>query len=492
MNEIARLQEAAAVLDWDQQCYMPPAAVEARSEQAAVLQRIIHEKFTSDEIGRLIEQARKELNGATINDDDAAMLRIAQMDYDREVKVPSDLIADQAKTTALAHEVWVKARKANEYESFRPSLEKIVDNCRKIAEHRGYTNHIYDALLEPFEPGTQTAEVERIFNEVRPGLVQLVKDIKESKASVDGSIMTRRYPEDKQLEICNDVVEKIGFDFEHGRQDRAAHPFCTSFSTSDVRITTRFDEHYLPGSLFASMHEAGHALYEQGSPAKYDGTVLRGGTSLGFHESQSRLWENQVGRGRPFIEYYFPTLREKFPEALGNVSVDEFYKAANKVEPTLIRVEADEVTYSLHIMLRFELEKLMIEGKVDFKKLPELWNAKMEEYIGIRPTEDANGVLQDVHWSAGIIGYFPTYALGNLISAQLWTKVREDIPDLDAQIRKGEFKPLLDWLRKNVHVHGRKYLPGELIKRITGKAIEPSTYLNYLRDKYTDIYQLQQ
>ena len=285
-------------------------------------------------------------------------------------------------------------------------------------------------------------------------------------------------------------MKRIGFDFETGRQDQAAHPFCTSFSTKDVRITTRFDEHYLPGSVFASMHEAGHAMYEQGSPEKYDSTPLRGGTSLGFHESQSRMWENQVGRSRQFINYYFPVLKEKFPESLGKVTAEEFYKAANKVEPTLIRVEADEVTYGLHIMLRFELEKLMVEDKVKFSDLPDLWNTKMKEYLGVTPPNDAEGVLQDVHWSSGIIGYFPTYQLGNLISAQLWEKMLQGMPDLYEQIGRGEFSNLLGWLRKNVHQHGRKYLPGELIVKVTGRQVESETYMKYLRGKYGDIYQL--
>lgn len=489
LNEVSRLGQAAAVLDWDQQCYMPAGAGEARAEQSAVLQRVIHEKFTSDEVGKLLDEAKKDLNGASNDDDNAAMIRVAKMDFDREIKVPGDLVAEQAKTTSLAHEVWVKARKENDFASFEPWLEKIVDICRRVAEYRGYKEHIYDALIEPFEPGMQTSEVERIFDALRPELVKLVQEIKGSSAKVDASIMTREFPEELQQQICNDLVQRIGFDFKHGRQDKAAHPFCTSFSPSDVRITTRFDEHYLPGSLFASMHEAGHGLYEQGSPAKYDGTPLAGGTSLGFHESQSRMWENQIGRSRAFIEFYFPVLQEKFA-SLRDVSAEEFYKAANNVSPSLIRVEADEVTYGLHIMLRFELEKLMVEGKVRFSDLPELWNTKMQEYLGVKPSSDSEGVLQDVHWSAGIIGYFPTYQLGNLISAQLWAKMQQDIPDIYRQIGRGQFSDILQWLRTNVHQHGRKYLPGELIVKVTGQPIEAKTYMQYLRGKYSDIYQL--
>jgi len=490
LNKVARLGQAAAVLDWDQQCYMPPGGAEARAEQSAVLGRMHHDLFTSDEVGMLLEKSRSELNGAGPDSDDAALLRVTQREFDRETKVPGDLVAEFAKTTSLAHETWVKARKANDFESFRPTLEKVVDLCRQIAEHRGYEDNIYDALLDQFEPGMKSAEVDQIFGDLRPMLVEMVKRIQDSSVKADGSIMTRSYPVDKQREICNDVVKLVGYEFENGRQDEAAHPFCTNFSNKDVRITTRFDEHFLQGSVFASLHEAGHAMYEQGSPDKYEGTPLAGGVSLGFHESQSRMWENQVGRSKEFIEFYFPTLQKAFPDALGNVNAAEFRLAANNVEPSLIRVEADEVTYGLHIMLRYELEKLMLEGKVDFKDLPELWNTKMQEYLGVTPDKDANGVLQDVHWSSGILGYFPTYQLGNLISAQLWEKMNEDISDIPEQMGRGEFGHILDWLRKNVHQYGCKYMPKELIVKATGNPLSSDAYNRYIESKYSDIYSL--
>ncbi|HET6644094.1 MAG TPA: carboxypeptidase M32 [Fimbriimonadales bacterium] len=488
LNEVARLGQAAAVLEWDQQCYMPSGGAEARAEQSAVLQKIMHEKFTSDEMGDLLEASTRELNGAPADSDDAALLRITKMDFDRDTKVPTALVADQAKTTSLAHEEWVKARKSNDFKSFQPWLEKIVENCRKIAEYRGYKDRLYDALLDPFEPRMTTAEVERIFGHLRPQLVDIVKKIKDADVKVDDSILHRSYPKIKQQEICEDVVKRLGFDEEDGRQDQAAHPFCTTFANEDVRITTRFNDHYIPDSFFSSMHEAGHAMYEQGSPDKYEGTPLAGGTSLGFHESQSRMWENQVGRSREFIRYYFPTLQAAFPEALGGAQAEEFYRAASKVEPSLIRTDADEVTYGLHIMLRFEMEQLMVDGKVAFSDLPELWNSKMREYLGITPDSDANGVLQDVHWSSGILGYFPTYQLGNLISAQLWSKMNDDMPDIYSNIEKGNFSPILGWLREHVHQFGRKYLPGELIVRVTGKPVDSSFYIDYLNKKYGEIY----
>lgn len=488
--ECKRLTEALSVVHWDMETYMPPGGAESRAEQLAVLQRLAHTLFTSDEVGNLLEASLAETSDLPYDHDDAAHLRVIKRTYDREVKVPSDLVAEEAKTTALAHEEWKKARKQNDYKLFQPWLEKIVDIERKITEHRGYKETLYDGMLDVFEPGMTTAEVERIFTQFREGLVELVKQIRESGVEVDNSVMFRKYDVEKQKLVTNDVVGRIGFDFNHGRQDIAVHPFCTSFSSLDVRITTRFDENYLPGSVFASMHEAGHAMYEQGFPREFLGTMLADGASLGFHESQSRMWENQVGRSREFISYYLPELKKFFPESLSDVEVEQFYKAANKVQPSLIRVEADEVTYNLHIMLRFEIEKAMVAGTMNFSELPEIWNSKMEEYLGIRPDKDANGVLQDVHWSGGTIGYFPTYSLGNLIAAQLWEKAESEMPDLRRNIAQGEFQPLLGWLRRNVHAHGSKYLPSELVQKITGSPIDANVCLKYLRTKYSEIYNL--
>jgi len=490
LREVKRLGESAGVLHWDMQCIMPPGGAQARSEQLSILSRTIHEKFTSDEIGKLIEEAAKEVEGLPYEHEDVALVRVAKRNYDREIKVPSSLVAEEAHTTSLAHEIWVNARKHNDYPSFRPWLEKIVDIERQIAEHRGYREQAYDALMDPYEPGTTTSEVEMIFEELKPGLVQLVRAIRESGVEIDDSILKRKYDIKKQEEVTLDIVKRLGYDFHRGRQDRAPHPFCTTLGAGDIRITTRFDENFLSGSVFASMHEAGHALYEQGLPEKYDGSLLFEACSLGFHESQSRLWENQVGRSKEFIEFYFPFLKEKFPESLGDVSVEQFYKAANKVTPSFIRVEADEVTYNLHIMLRFELEKEMIAGKIDFKELPEIWNAKMKEYLGIEPPNDTEGVLQDVHWSGGSIGYFPTYTLGNLIAAQLWSKIKSEIPEIREQIRKGQFAPLLEWLRRNVHAHANIYFPKELIRKITGEGISTKPLLSYLHEKFDSIYGL--
>lgn len=490
LSEIVYLSQVRAIVDWDQQTQMPPGAAEARAEQAAALEKVIHNLSTSDALGKAIDAAGGEVGEKSVDDDDAALVRVARRAFERKTKIPEALAVEEVKVTSLAHEEWVKARKANDFQAFQPWLEKIVDIQRKKADCIGFTDSPYDALMDPFEPGMQSAEVDDIFGRLRPELVKLVQDIQASPVKVDDEIMHRKYDVSKQREITDDLVRRIGYDFNHGRQDIAAHPFCTSFSSLDVRITTRFSENHLPGSVFASMHETGHALYELGFPREWVGSELAGGASLGFHESQSRMWENQVGRSRQFTNYYFPTLQQKFPESLSDVTAEQFYKAANKVSPSLIRVEADEVTYALHIMLRYEIEKGMVNGTVEIGRLPEIWNAKMQEYLGVTPDSDANGVLQDVHWSAGILGYFPTYALGNLIGAQLWEKILVEIPDLYNQIERGEFGNLLTWLRKNVHAHGCKYFPGELIRKITGEGIDPMKHVAYLRKKFGEIYQL--
>ncbi|MER3414012.1 MAG: carboxypeptidase [Armatimonadota bacterium] len=488
-REVVHLHDAVALLSWDQQTYMPSGAAENRAEQLATLSAIAHQKFTSGEFRATLERAEKEAAVLAYDSDDAALVRVTRRDFDKATKLPDEFVAEESRVTTLAHEVWVRARKANDFAAFLPSLQKIVDLCLKKADLLGYEEHPYDALLDNYEPGMRAAEVKRIFGELREPLVSLLREIQSSGRDKE-SVMKRSFPMEKQKQVTNDVVQRIGFSFETGRQDVAPHPFCTSFGYSDVRLTTRFDEHYLPGSLYASMHEAGHGMYEQGSPPEFEGTLLRGGASLGIHESQSRLWENQVGRSRAFTEYYLPHLRELFPESLGDVDEERFYRDANRVEASLIRVEADEVTYGLHIMLRFEIETAMLERKVNLSELPDIWKEKMQDYLGITPPNDSDGVLQDVHWSSGIIGYFPTYLLGTLAAAQIWSTLCSDIGDVDDLIRKGEFQPILGWLRERIHRHGRKYLPNELLKRATGSELDPNPMLTYLRSKFSEIYGL--
>jgi carboxypeptidase Taq len=485
--EVSDLNAAQAVLGWDQQTYMPPGGAEARGNQLATLGSLTHQKFTAPEIGQLIEDVKSELGNAEPDSDDARYVKVLSKDYDEATKVPSEYVAKFAQLTARGHESWAKARAESNFLIFQSDLEEIVEMRKEYVSFFPPADHPYDTLLDQFEPGMKTAEVQEIFGRLREKQVELLKAIADAP-QVDDSFMHVHYPEKAQWDFGVEVATKFGYDWDRGRQDKSVHPFTTSFGVNDVRITTRFMENFLPSALFGTMHEAGHGLYELGVNQAYERTPLNGGASLGLHESQSRMYENLVGRSIPFWDHFYPRLQEIFPSQLGNVDIKSFYKGINKVEPSLIRVEADEATYNMHIMLRLELEIAMIEGSVEVKDLPELWNTKFEEYLGLTPPNDAEGVLQDIHWSFGGLGYFSTYALGNLISVQLWEKINAAIPDLDDQIRQGKFEALLGWLRENVHTHGRKYEPQELVQQVTGSKITPEPYLRYLEAKYRDIY----
>ncbi len=485
--EISDLSYAAAVLGWDQQVNMPPMGNEGRGNQLATLQKLIHEKSTTSELGQLLDDLTAAAQSLAADSDAGREISVAKRAYDQAVKVPAQFSAEFAKVTAIAFGAWNEARQENNFAKFQPHLEKIVEMNQQLAAYFAPYDHIYDPLLDRFEPGMKTAEVQAIFSKLREKQVELLKAIADSK-QVDDSFMHLNYPEQQQWDFGVEVATKFGYDWDRGRQDKSVHPFTTSFSINDVRITTRFMEDYVSSAMFSTMHEAGHGLYELGVNQAYERTPLNGGASLGVHESQSRMWENLVGRSMPFWEHFYPRLQEFFPSQLGNVELGAFYKGINKVEPSLIRVEADEATYNMHIMLRLELEIAMVEGSVAIKDLPALWNSKVEEYLGITPPNDAQGVLQDIHWSFGGLGYFSTYALGNLISVQLWEKINAAIPDLDDQIRAGKFDALLGWLRENIHTHGRKYEPQELVERVTGSKITPEPYLRYLEDKYSKIY----
>jgi carboxypeptidase Taq len=485
--EAADLNAAAALLDWDQQVNMPAAGAEARGNQLGTLEKLSHQISTADEVGRLLEELGS--GAAGLSPDDEALVRVAKRDYDINTRVPPAYVAEWAMVTTRGQEAWVEARRKSDFSIFRPHLEKIMDMVHKYVSFFPPTDHPYDTLLDKFEPGMKTAEVQAIFNGLRPKQVELIRQIASTK-QVKDSFLHKKYDEKKLLDFGVDIVTKYGYDWKRGRQDKAAHPFETSFSVNDVRITTRFEQGNPLATLFSTMHEAGHAMYEQGISPAYERTPLAGGVSSALHESQSRMWENLVGRSKPFLKYFYPRLKKLFPSQLGNVDLKTFYKGVNKVEPSFIRVNADEATYNLHIMLRLELEIAMIEGKVAIKDLPEIWNAKMKDYLGIVPPNDAQGILQDIHWSGGLIGYFPTYALGNLVSAQLWEKINRDIPDLEEQIGKGKFDALLGWLHENIHQHGRKYDPQVLVQKVTGSKITPEPYIRYLTDKYSEIYGL--
>ncbi len=487
---VADLQAAAAVLEWDQQTYMPPGGASGRAMQLATLGRFAHEKLISDDVGAALEAAESEVGGLDPDSDEARLVRKARRDYDKARKVPAEWVGEFRRVAALAHRVWQKAREEADFSQFEEQLRELVALRRQYVDFFAPYDHVYDALLDDFEPGMKTTEAKAVFDELLPEQVALVQDIVGRGTPVDDAAVRQDFDLEKQWDFGHEVAQALGYDFERGRQDKSVHPFTTGFGSGDVRITNRLDPQFLNTALFGTMHEAGHAMYEQGVASELDRTPLGEGASLGIHESQSRMWENLVGRSLAFWKGFYPRLQEFFPSELGGVELDTFYRAVNKVEPSFIRVESDEATYNLHIMVRFELEIALMEGTLDVADLPEAWNAKFEEFLGIIPPDDSLGVLQDVHWSGGMIGYFPTYALGNLIAAQLWVRIEEDIPDLRAKIENRQFADLLGWLRENVHRHGAKFEPMELLTRVTGSGLTAQPYLEYLRAKFGEIYRL--
>lgn len=487
--EVQDLNHCGALIGWDQHTYMPAGAAEERGHMQATLAKTVHEMFVSDEIGSLLAELKKELPDLDQDSEEYRIIKVTARDYERETRVPGDFVAEFAQVTTLANQAWMEARGKSDFSIFQPHLEKILEMGQRYVSFFPPSDHPYDTLLDIYEPGMKTAEVRTIFEALRPQQVELVKAI-AAMPQVDDSFLHVDYDEKTMLGFSEEVATAFGYDFKRGRQDKSAHPFTQGMGPDDVRITTRFDPKHPFALLFGTMHEAGHALYEQGVGHTWSRTMVESGASLALHESQSRLWENLVGRSLPFWEHFYPRVQELFPSQLKNVTLEQFYKGINRVQPSLIRVEADEATYNLHIMLRLELEIAMIEGKVAVKDLPDLWNAKMQEYLGVTPPNDAKGVLQDIHWSGGMLGYFSTYALGNIISVQLWERFLESNPELDDQIRKGDFSALLSWLRVKIHQYGRKYEPQELVQRVTKSKIDSAPYVRYLNKKYRAIYGL--
>lgn len=488
LAEIIDLNHAESLLNWDQETYMPPGGAMARSHHLGTLSKVVHDMTVASAIGRLIGAAAKEPDVAK-SGVKAAQVREAKRGYDRNKKLPSDFVAEMSRTRSQAQQAWIKARKTSDFKLFMPWLKKNLDFARRAADYFGWKDHPYDALLDVYEPGMKSAEVKVIFADLRDQTVPLVHAIAKVAGRVSDDCLKGHFPKDAQQTFAEDVSRKIGYDFNRGRLDYTAHPFCTNFSRDDVRITTRVDESFYNTLLFSVLHEAGHGMYEQGIAPAFERTPLGGGASLGVHESQSRMWENLVGRNRTFWRHFYPQLQARIPH-FKDVPLDVFYGAINKVEPSLIRIEADELTYNMHIFTRFELELALLEGTLKVKDLPEAWNAKYQSYLGITPPNDAQGCLQDIHWSVGLIGYFPTYTLGNIISVQLFDKIKRDIPNLDAQIARGQFGALLGWLNKHIHQHGRRFPPAELIKRATGQSLTAAPYVAYLNRKFGEIYGL--
>lgn len=490
LGQLVDLSNAAAVLGWDQQTYMPPGGANGRAMQLSTLQQLVHETILSDEFNAALEAARPELESLDPDSDEVRLLQWLDREIGKRRKVPAEWVGEFARVTALAHQIWEEARAKSEFALFQPNLEEIVAlRCQYAAFFAPY-DHVYDPLLDDYEQGMKTAEVEAVFEELRAEQVELVREIVERGEAVDDSVLHQAYDVEKQWAFTMEVIEKLGYDLKRGRQDKSAHPFTTEFGVGDVRITTRLDPNFFNTAIFSSIHEAGHAMYGQGISPALERTPLLSGASLGIHESQSRMWENLVGRSRPFWKAFFPRLKALFPRQLGDTDLETFYRAINNVRPSLIRVEADEATYNLHVMVRFELETALMEGTLLVSDLPQAWNDKMEEYLGLKPPDEAQGVLQDVHWSSGYVGYFPTYALGNLIAAQLWEVIQTDVPDLERQIEAMEFEVLLEWLNEHVHVHGAKFPPRELLERVTGDGLSAKPYLKYLREKFGEIYRL--
>jgi carboxypeptidase Taq len=484
-KELGVLNSCAAVLGWDQQTYMPPGGANLRGEQMAFLASLSHQKFTDPKIGELLAGAEAD---SSLDDGAKANLRELRRGYDRATKLPPSLVEELARVTTQAQQAWQEAKTKNAFATFQPHLEKVVALKRQEADAVGFKHHPYDALIEEYEPGTTVAELKTLFAGLTKELVPLIKRIAESPRKPNPGVLHRDFPIDRQKVFAESAAVAFGFDFNAGRLDVTSHPFCSGFGPGDCRITTRYNPRFFNEAFFGVLHETGHALYEQNLPAENFGTPLGSACSFGIHESQSRLWENQVGRGRPFWEHFFPRLRQAFPTALADVSLDEWYFAANDVKPSLIRVEADEATYNLHIALRFELELALLTGDLPVKDLPAAWNERMKAFLGLDVPSDTQGCLQDIHWSFGGIGYFPTYTLGNLYAAQLMDAARRDLSGLDDDFRRGEFGRLKGWLTEKVHIHGQRYRANELCRRATGRDLSPQPFLDHLKGKYEPLY----
>jgi carboxypeptidase Taq len=490
VKEARLLESCGAVLGWDERTYMPHEGSAHRAEQMALLARLTHEMLTHPEIGRLLGELEGAPPARDADGDLGVNVRELRRTYDRAVKIPKELVEELARTTTRAQQVWQEARQANDFAAFRPWLEKIVRLKRDEAQAVGYKEVPYDALLDEYEPGATTAAVTRVFAELRAELTPLVAAITASGRKAPVEILAREYPTERQAPFGQSAAAALGFDFKAGRLDVTTHPFCSGIGPGDCRLTTRYHLRHFNDGFFGILHEAGHGLYEQGLPAEHFGTPLGSACSLGIHESQSRLWENQVGRGRPFWEHFFPKARQTFPEALADVRPDDFYFAINDVRPSFIRVEADEATYNMHIILRFELEQALISGDLPPGDVPGAWNEHFQKSLLLLPPNDTQGCLQDIHWSMGGLGYFPTYTLGNLYAAQFMEQARADLGDVDADFRRGEFGRLKGWLNERIHRQGMRYRPAELCRRVTGKPLSPKPLVEYLRKKFAPLYGL--
>ncbi len=485
MQQAADLNNAAALLAWDQEVYMPAKGATTRGRQIATLSAMAHDILTGDKLGQVLERLHSD---STLTINEKANVKLSTEDMERNKKLPTDFVAEISNQSSVCFTAWLEARKQNDFSLFAPALSKMIALKKQQAELVGYAQHPYDALLDEYEKGASVAMLEPVFESIQKELYPILQRIKE-KPQVSDACLLQHFPKDAQWEFSLEVLKAMGYDFDAGRQDISEHPFTISFSADDVRVTTRVDENNFASLLWSSIHEGGHALYEQGLPTQQYGLPLGSACSLGIHESQSRLWENCVGRSLEFWEYFYPILQKKFPQQLGNVDVKTFFKAINQVAPSLIRTEADEITYHFHVLIRYKIEKMIFEGAVEVADLPSLWNSMYEQYLGVKPPTDKEGILQDVHWSHGSFGYFPTYSLGSFYAAQFWAVAQKSNPQLVAQVKAGQFYDLLQWLRTQVHAHGRKYTSEELCEKITGEKLNIQYFLDYVNKKYALVYE---
>jgi len=483
-QRIADVKYAAAVLNWDMEINMPANGVEARSRQLATLSGIAFEMGTSEKFSKLLQAAKDDTSLDTLQKRNVELL---WSDFQKAKKFSQEFVEEMSMTVSQTFAAWEHAKKANDFSLYAPQLEKMIALKRKQAEIIGYEKHPYDALLDDYEPGMTAAVLDEYFNTVRSGLKPLLEKIK-AQPQVDNSCLHQHFDRQQQWDYSIAILKQMGYDFGAGRQDISTHPFTTNFAATDVRVTTRINENDMTDCLFSAIHEGGHALYEQGLLTSNYGLPLGEAASLSVHESQSRLWENNVGRALPFWKYNFEIAQKTFPAQFSAISQDTLYKAINRVEPSFIRTQADELTYHFHIMIRFDIEKALMEGTLNVADLKNYWNEQYQKYLGITPADDATGILQDVHWSHGLLGYFPTYSLGSAYAAQYYRQAEQDIPGLNDLIAQGDNAPLLNWLREKIHVHGRFYNSQDLCEKVTGEKLNFNHFLKYAEDKYSDIY----
>jgi carboxypeptidase Taq len=491
-REIQLLEHVAALLEWDQETYMPERAIEERADQIALLKGLLHTRITSPKVGELLGKLgvteEKPQGSYAESDTDQAFVREVFRRFSKNTKLPKEFVELLARQQALTQADWVKAREASDFSLFTPRFKDLLKLIIQKAEYLGFVENRYDPLLDEHEPWMKTSQVQKIFTKLRPLLKETLQNILSSRREIDTSFLRRDYEIARQRELVLSVLKAMGYTFENSRLDTSAHPFSTTVGRFDIRLTTRYVKDLFGAGLFGAIHEGGHGLYEMGFSEELEGSLLASGTSLGIHESQSRMWENIIGRSLSFWKFFYPELKRFFPHNFEGISLDDFYRAINRVQPSLIRIESDEVTYNLHIILRFNLELKLIAGDLSVQDVPAAWRDESKGLLNVIPERDAEGALQDIHWSIGAIGYFPTYSLGNLYAAQFFAKMKKDIPSLEREIEAGKLSVVLEWLRQNIHRHGSVYPADELCKKVTGESLNPVYFSTYLHEKFRSIY----